>query len=89
MKWRRKVVARPWLNLEKDSDGMTCPESAEGWETSSVCFLVNGKILPQLTAGKKRQLEQSDQEVRDTEYAKNAKPTPEVRPYLSASVMES
>ena len=32
-----KVVAKPWLNPEKDSDGMTCVESAEGWETNSVC----------------------------------------------------
>ena len=43
-----KVVARPWLNPEKDSDGMTCAESAEGWETNFVCLLLSGRILPQL-----------------------------------------
>ena len=42
-----KGVARPWLNPENDSDGMTCAESAEGWETNSACLL-SGKILPQL-----------------------------------------
>ena len=34
------------------------------------------------------ELEQPDQ-VPDTKYAKNEKPTPEVRQYISASVMES
>ena len=34
-----KIAARPWLNPEKDSDGMTCAESAEGWETNSVRLL--------------------------------------------------
>ena len=28
-----KVVARPELNPEKDSDGIPCAESADGWET--------------------------------------------------------
>ena len=83
-----KVVARSWLNPEKDSDGVTCAESAEGWETNSVCLLSSGKFLLQLQEKTQRQSEQSDQ-VPDTKYAKNAKPTPEVRPYLSASVMES
>ena len=43
-----KVVSRPWLNPEKDSDGMTCAESAEGWQTSSVCLFLSGTMLPQL-----------------------------------------
>ena len=39
-----KVVAiRAWLDPEKDSDGMTCAASGEGWETNSV-GLLSGKI---------------------------------------------
>ena len=42
-----KVVARPQLNPENDSDGMTCAASAEGWEMNAIC-LSSGKSLPQL-----------------------------------------
>ena len=35
-----RVVARPYLNPEKDSEEMTCAESAEEWETNSVCLLL-------------------------------------------------
>ena len=43
--------------------------------------LLSGKILPKLQGQNSCQLEQSDQ-LPDTTYPKDAKPTPEVRPYL-------
>ena len=83
-----KVVARPWLNPEKDSDGMACAESAEGWRRIPFfCYAVE-RSYHNCTKKTQSQLEQSYQ-VHDTRYAKNVKPTPEVRPYLPASVMES
>ena len=65
---------------------MTCAANAEGWKTNSVCLL-SGNIIPQLTAGSKiqRELEQSADQVPDTKYAKNAKPTPGVRPFIDYS----
>ena len=58
-----KVVAiKAWLNPEKDSDGMTCAESAEGWETNSVCLLLPGKWkLPTKTAVRKHNVNESSQ----------------------------
>ena len=53
-----KVVARPSLNLEKDSDSMTCAESAEEWETTPACLLGGN---PTTTAGNKHNVSWSSQ----------------------------
>ena len=57
-----KVVARPWLNPEEDSDGMTCAESAEGSELNSVFLIFKWKSFHNCREKTQRQLEQSDQD---------------------------
>ena len=49
-----KKVARTELNPEQVSNGMTCAESAEGWDTNSVCLQYKVEKIYH-AAGKKKQ----------------------------------